>query len=138
VLTLVDPRTGQTFARPAGSNGGEDAPAGTGSSTTSTTRPQSGEQQPLTGVERRALLKFDRAAGECYPFPGIAQDVSEERTTTMGPDPGSLTLRVVGTTAGGLTQVFTWSVDTETLVFTPLDALARLVSDDCPLLGSPT
>jgi hypothetical protein len=138
VLTLVDPRTGETFTRPAGSNGGQDAPGGTGTSSTSTTRPQGRDQQPLTDVERRALLKFERAAGECYPFPGIAQDVAEERTTSPGSDAGSLTLRVVGTTAGGLTQVFTWSVDRETLVFTPLDDLARLVSDDCALLGSPT
>jgi hypothetical protein len=134
VVTIVDVATGETFTRPAGTSGAQDAPAG--ASTSSTTRPQNREQQPLTDVERRALAKFDRLAGECYPFPGIAQDVAEERTTGPGPESGSLTLRVVGTTAGGLTQVFTWSVDRGTLAFAPLDDLARLVSDDCPALGT--
>jgi hypothetical protein len=137
VLTLIDPASGATFTRPGGTDGDQDAPAPPGSSSTSTSRPQDRERS-LTDVERRALLKFERLAGECYPFPGIAQDVSEQRSTSAGPGAGRLTLRVVGTTAGGLTQVFTWTVDRATLAFAPVDALARLVSSDCPELGSPS
>ena len=49
----------------------------------------------------------------------------------------SINAQNVGTTAGGGTQTFTWQVDRQTLVFTPIDDLARRVSLDCAALGSP-
>jgi hypothetical protein len=120
IFTLVDARTGTTYTTPAGSNG-------TGTTVTGST---------ATGY-KPALAKLDRLAKECYPFPGIQQNVKEERTTYPSADPNAIVLRVVGTTATGATQVFNWQVNGQTLVFTPLDDLARLVSSDCPALGTP-
>jgi hypothetical protein len=138
IFTLVDPATGTTFTRPAGaagSDGAQDAPVDPNAPAP---QPPTPPQSPAsTRDDRRALAKFERLAGTCFPFPGIEQDVSEERTTSAGPDDSSLIVKVVGTTAGGTTQTFTWQVDRETLVFTPLDELARLVSLDCAALGSP-
>jgi hypothetical protein len=121
-FTLVDARTGRTYTTPAGSNGTPTSPA---ASTTGST---------ATG-DKPVLAKFERLAKACYPFPGIEQDVKEERTTAPSSDSDAIVLRVMGTTATGTAQIFTWQVDRQTLVFTPVDDLARLVSSDCPDLA---
>jgi len=130
-FTLVDPATGQPITRRAG--GTQDTPSPPAS--------PSGSTPPLTGSvatgDGPTLAKLERLAKACYPFPGIQQDVKEQRSTSAGPDAGALVLRVVGTTATGSTQIFTWQVDRRTLAFTPVDELARLASSDCPALGLP-
>lgn len=145
VFTLIDPATGQAFTRPAGTDGAQDTPTNPPptSTSTSTTTPlptQPSTTPPSTSAgptdDQRALAKLDRDAKACYPFRDIEQDVSENRTTAPGPDPSSLILRVVGTTASGATQTFTWQVDRQTFAFTPLDDLARRANNDCPALGS--
>jgi hypothetical protein len=135
IFTLVDASTGQTFTTPAGGDG---TATPTGPTTTTTTG--SGSTTTLTGStatgDKPTLAKFERLAKACYPFPGIQQDVKEVRSTSASSDPNTLVFRVDGTTASG-SQVFTWQVDRQTLVFTPLDDLARLVSNNCPALGTP-
>jgi len=142
VFTLVDPATGQSFTRPAGTDGTKDTPANAApTTTTSGATPSTGSTTTVTGSaatgDRPILAKLEREAKACYPFPGIQQDVTEQRSTSPGPDAGTLVLRVVGTTATGGTQIFTWQVDRRTLAFTPIDELARLASSHCPALGAP-
>jgi hypothetical protein len=141
-FTLVDPRTGQTFNRTPGINGTDGPPPGATTTTTqppvTTTRPPA---PPPTAAgptdEQRALAKLDRDARACYPFRDIEQNVTEQRTTAPGPDPSSLVVRVAGTTASGGTQILTWLVDRQTLVFSPTNELAQRANNDCAALGSP-
>jgi hypothetical protein len=132
IFTLVDASTGQTFTTPAGSNG-----TGTPAPSTGATPTPSGSTTSVATGDKPTLAKLERLAKECYPFPGIEKDVKEVRSTSPSSDPNTLVLRVEGTTASGATQIFSWQVDRQTLVFTPIDDLARRVTNDCPAFSTP-
>jgi hypothetical protein len=148
VFTLVDPRTGAIFERPRGTDGGRDVPTGgTSSTTTTTTTPTTTSTTapatttppptppPGPSAEDQAIAKVEEAGQACYPFPAPIEDqTSGEVTTSPGNDPSYFVVRVVSHTVSGGTQIFVWNVDRATLAFTPVNELAQIASNHCPLL----
>lgn len=149
-FVLVDPVTGETFTRPAGTDGSEDKPTDepeptttTTSSTTSsttTTAPAPPPTQPTptqpttTGDEAIAVFENARnngCAGVTFPFePHVSESIS------AGPSNNGLWIvTVVGTTASGAQQVFTWEVDVSLELLRPINGLAQQAAAVCPALG---
>jgi hypothetical protein len=140
IFTLVDPRTGESFRRPKGTDGTRDAPT-TPPTTTPTLPPTTAPprtQPPTTAAgptpEQNAVAKLDRGAQQCQPFPAPIQDSTSRNVSTQPIDANHFTLRAVTRTVSGGMQVFTWSVDRGTLQFTPTNDLAQSASNHCPAL----
>jgi len=153
-FTLVDPQTKQPFNRPAGTDGSQDTPTTPSPTTTvpppvttapATTAPATTAPgttaPPVTqpagpSPEQRAIDKLNNGASQCYPFPAPIEQGYGQNTVTAGP-PGAnpFTLTVVTHNQDGSTlQTFTWSVDRNTLAFTPTNDLAGVASNHCPQL----
>jgi hypothetical protein len=149
VFTLVDPATGQAFTRPAGTDGSQDAPlnppsTSTTTTTTTTTLPLAPSTTSTTSTttagptdEQRAIAKLERLGQQCYPFRDIPQDTLKSYSSQPGPDSSSFIFTRVGALPDGSTQTFVWQVDRQTLVFTPLNELARRGNNDCAGFGEP-
>jgi len=140
VFTLVDPTTGESFTRPAGSDGGSDQPSGQTPTPTppQTQAPQTQppETQPGPTPEERAIAKVQDAASACYPFPAPIEDSNEPPNIFTSPgDSTYFVLTANGTTVSGNFQEFIWHVDRATLAFTPQNNFAQVASDHCPGLN---
>jgi len=140
IFVLVDPVTGDTIRRPAGTTGGSDQP---GTPTTPSTLPptqppqtQPPETQPPgPSAEDQAIAKVQEASAACYPFPAPIEDSNEPPNIFTEPgDSTSFVLVANGTTVSGNFQEFVWRVDRATLAFTPQNSFAQVASDHCPLL----
>jgi hypothetical protein len=149
VFVLTDPLTGDTFRRPAGTDGDEDTPDEdeppptvtvpevTQPPTTPppvTPPPPEPTQPPSQGVGAQAILDNARAqcAGVVFPF----EDHISERTDVF--PTGQTTLFevvVTGDTASGNQQVFSWLVDEAIGSLTPNNALAAEAAQHCSALG---
>jgi hypothetical protein len=141
-FTLVDPRTGESFRRPAGTDGTQDQPTAPPSTTTTTTLPiqpptTSPPTQPAGPTpEERAEAKLAQGADQCYPFPAPIQDsTGGDVTFEPGSSPDTFVMHVVRYLNGGGTQVFRWEVNRNTIAFTPINDLAQVASDHCSLLN---
>jgi hypothetical protein len=157
-FTLVDPKTGQPFARPAGSNGSRDGDApGTTPTTTTTTAPTTTPTTapttsppattptvPPTAVpsgptleeqEQAASNRVAQATQQCYPFPAPIEDSTGASTSFDAVTPTAFTITVVTQLTTGGTQTFIWRVDRALGGFTPLNDLARVASGHCSLLN---
>jgi hypothetical protein len=159
-FTLVDPQTKQPFTRPAGTDGTQDVPRTPPTTTTTappplattlptvttpqTTPPQT--QPPVTAPpttqpagpspEQQAIDKLNNGANQCYPFPAPIEQGYGQNSVTAGP-PGAnpFTLQVVTHNQDGSPlQTFLWSVDRNTLAFTPTNDLAQAASNHCSAL----
>jgi hypothetical protein len=154
-FTLVDPVTRQPFNRPAGSDGITDVVIRTPATTTPPTTAPPVTQPPVTQppvtqppvtqppvtqppgptAEERAVDKLESAAGACYPFPApIEQSSAPDQYRSISP-PGANPFTLQATTHnadGSVLQTFTWSVDRNTLAFTPTNSLAQVASNHCP------
>ncbi|MGZ6967898.1 MAG: DUF6777 domain-containing protein [Acidimicrobiia bacterium] len=141
-FTLVDPTTGASFTRPRGSDGSDDQP------TTPTTPPTSATtaptQPPTTTTTRpagpspqdQAAAKVDQASRQCYPFPAPIKDsTGSTKSFEPGSSADTFVLQVTTQTTDGGTQVFRWEVNRNTIAFTPLNDLAQVASNHCPLLN---
>jgi hypothetical protein len=151
-FTLVDPKTGQPFTRPAGSTGTRDgnAPGTTPTTTTPTTTPTTlpaatTPTQPATTPpppqgptleqqEQAASNRVAQASQQCYPFPAPIEDSTGATTSFGDVTPTSFTITVVTQTASG-TQTFIWRVDRASGAFTPVNDLAQVASGHCSLLN---
>jgi hypothetical protein len=140
-FVLVDPRTGESFRRPAGTDGTQDTPTAPPSTTTTTTLPvqppTSTTTQPAGPTpEERAAAKVDQAAQQCYPFPSPIEDsTSSSKSFESGSLPDTFIIQVTTNTVDGGQQVFRWEVSANTLAFTPINDLAQVASNHCPLLN---
>ncbi len=150
-FTLVDPKTGQPFTRPAGSTGTRDgnAPGTTPSTTTPTTTPTTlppattptapPPTQPqgptLDQQEQAAADRVAQASQQCYPFPDPIQDSTGASTSFGDVTPTSFTITVVTNLTAGGTQTFIWRVDRASGAFTPVNDLAQVASGHCQLLN---
>ncbi len=145
IFTLVDPATGQSFTRPRGTSGTTDRPTTpppptptTTTTTTATTLPPAPQPSQPQGpsAEERAAAKVDQAARQCYPFPAPIEDsTSSSKSFESGSNPDSFVIQVTTQTVSGGTQVFRWAVNRNTLQFTPVNNLAQVASNHCPLLN---
>jgi hypothetical protein len=150
-FTLVDPKTGDTFTRPAGSTGGRDGDGPT-SSTTTTTPPTTTTTtlapvtttappttQPagptLEEQEQAASNRVSQASQQCYPFPAPIQDSTGADTAYGDITPASFTITITTHLTAGGTQTFIWRVDRASGGFTPLNDLAQVASGHCALLN---
>jgi hypothetical protein len=148
-FTLVDPRTGETFTRPAGSTGSRD---GDGPTTTTTTAPTTTTTTPpttptttppttqpagptLEEQEQAASNRVAQASQHCYPFPAPIQDSTGADTTYGDVTPTSFTITVTTRLTAGGTQTFSWRVDRASGAFSPLNDLAQVASGHCSLLN---
>lgn len=146
IFILIDIRTGQPFQRPAGTDGTQDTP-GTGPEAPPTTAPPVTTAPPLTTApprtaqpqgpspEDQARAKLNQGSQQCRPFPAPIEDSTSIDVTFPPPStPNSFILQAVTHTTSGGTQTFRWSVGRSDLVFTPINDLAQVASDHCPLL----
>jgi hypothetical protein len=152
-FTLVDPKTGTPFTRPAGSSGTRDgnapnttppttAPPTTAPATTlpavtaPPTAPPTVPQGPtLEEQEQAAANRVAQASQECYPFPAPIEDSTGADTSFGDVTPDSFTITVVTHTTSGGTQTFIWRVDRASGAFTPVNDLAQVASGHCSLLN---
>jgi hypothetical protein len=147
IFTLVDPKTGEPFTRPPGTDGGSDAPGATGTTTTTSstpttlssatvpTAPPTAPPPPGPSPEQQAIDRVQQASQQCYPFPAPIEDSTGANTSTSPGDTSSFfVLTVVTDTVSGGHQTFVWHVDRATLHFTPQNDLAQVASDHCSLL----
>jgi hypothetical protein len=151
-FTLVDPKTGQPFARPAGSTGTRDgnAPGTTPTTTTAptTTRPPAGTLPPVTVApptapqgptleqqEQAAAALVNRASTECFPFPPPILNASSIDYGFSDVTPTSFVITATAQLTEGGTQVYTWKVDRASGRFTPTNDLAQVASGHCSLLN---
>jgi hypothetical protein len=139
IFVLIDIRTGQSFQRPAGTDGGQDTPGAGGQPPSSaqpgTTAPPSSTTRPQgPSPEDQAKAKLNRGSQQCRPFPAPIQDSTSINVTTQPSGGNSFVLQAVTQTTSGGTQTFRWSVDRSTIAFTPLNDLAQVASSHCSLL----
>jgi hypothetical protein len=142
-FVLVDPRTGESFRRPAGTDGTQDQPTTPPSTSTTTTTtlplqpPTTATTQPAgPSPEERAEAKLAQGADQCYPFPLPIQDsTGGDVTFEPGSSPDTFVMHVVRYLNGGGTQVFRWEVNRNTIAFTPINDLAQVASNHCPALN---
>jgi hypothetical protein len=140
-FTLVDPRTGESFTRPAGTDGTQDqptTPAPPPEPSTTTTlppAPSTTTQPPGPTPEERAAAKVDQAAQQCYPFPAPIEDSTGSTKSFENTGPETFVLQVTTNTVDGGTQVFRWSVNRSTIAFTPINDLAQVASGHCSQLN---
>ena len=141
IFTLVDPKTGEGFTRPAGSTGGSDEPTNaptpeppdTQAPVPQTRAPVPQTQAPIPDAEDEAIAKVQRASSECYPFPAPIEDSNDPPNIFTQPgDSTSFLVVANGTTVSGNFQEFIWRVDRATLAFTPQNNFAQVASDHCP------
>jgi hypothetical protein len=148
IFVLVDPKTGEPFTRPPGTDGGSDTPGTTGTTTTSSTSTTLGTATvptsppiaapappPGPSPEDQAIARVNQASTACYPFPAPIEDSTGGSSSTSPGDTSSFfVLTTVTNTVGGGHQTFVWFVDRATLRFTPQNDLAQAASDHCSLL----
>jgi hypothetical protein len=144
IFILIDIRTNQPFQRPAGTDGTQDRPGTTPAPQTPTPQPVPGTQAPPRTAqpqpqgpspEDQARAKLNQGSQQCRPFPAPIQDSTSIDVTTPPPStPNSFILQAVTRTTSGGTQTFRWSVSRSTIEFTPINDLAQVASDHCPLL----
>jgi hypothetical protein len=150
-FTLVDPATGNSFSRPAGTTGNRDGdapgktpppptttvpPTTTAPPTTTTpttSPPPSGPT--LAEQEQAASDRIAQASQQCYPFPPPIQDSTGASTSFSEETSTSFVITVVTNLVGGGNQTFIWRVDRGTGAFTPLNDLATTASNHCSLLN---
>jgi hypothetical protein len=142
IFTLVDPRTGESFRRPAGTDGTQDQPTAPPSTTTTTTTlpvqpPTTATTQPAGPTpEEQAEAKLAQGADQCYPFPlPILDSTGGDVTFEPGSSPDTFVMHVVRYLQDGGTQVFRWEVNRDTIAFTPINDLAQVASNHCPALN---
>jgi hypothetical protein len=147
-FTLVDPQTKQPFNRPAGTDGSQDTPTNPPTTTAppvTTTPPSPTAPAPTAppvtqpagpSPEQQAIDKLNNGSNQCYPFPAPIEQGYGQNTVTATPEGANpFTLTVVTHNQDGSTlQTFTWSVDRNTLAFTPTNDLAQAASNHCPQL----
>ena len=153
IFVLVDPKTGEPFTRPPGTDGGSDTPGTTGTTGTTTTSststtlgtatvPTAPATAPPTAPpsgpspEQQAIDRVQQASQQCYPFPAPIEDSTGGSSSTSPGDTDSFfVLTTVTDTVSGGHQTFVWFVDRATLHFTPQNDLAQVASDHCSLLN---
>ena len=150
---LTDPVTGETFGRPAGTDGDEDVdpdeeeaderPTPTTAPPTTlppatlppvTEPPPPPTEPPTQSFGARAILEsaLAQCSGVVFPFEEhVSESISVERTGQTAIERVTL----IGTTAGGNQQVFSWLVDTFSESLTPEGNLANEAAQYCPALG---
>src|SRR6266511_1214187 len=138
IFILIDIRTNQPFDRPAGTDGGQDTPAGgtppPPSSTPGTTAPPSTTRPQGPSAEDQAKAKLNQGSQQCRPFQAPIQDSTSISITTQPGSGNSFVLQAVTQTTSGGTQTFRWNVDRSTIAFTPINDLAQVASSHCSLL----
>ena len=144
IFTLVDPKTGEGFTRPAGSTGGSDQPSSPPEPEPPDTQPPPDTQAPvpqtqapIPNAEDEAIAKVQQASTECYPFPAPIEDSNDPPNiyTQPGNDNSYFVLIADGTTVTGDFQEFIWHVDRATLALTPQNNFAEVASNHCPGLN---
>jgi hypothetical protein len=153
IFTLVDPSTGTSFTRPAGTSGASDGNAPNSPTTpTTTTRPPTTTTLPTVTVpptdappapsgptlaqqEQDAANRVSQASSQCYPFPAPIQNSTSSDLSFSDETATSFVLQVVTHIADGSTQTFTWRVDRASGAFTPTNDLASVASGHCSLLN---
>jgi hypothetical protein len=146
-FTLVDPRTGESFTRPAGTDGTQDQPTTppptpepppTPDTQPPPPPPPPDTQPPGPTPEQQAQAKVEQAgspSGPCYPFPLPIEASNDGRIDfESSGNPNTFILQVTRYTNSGGTQIFRWEVDRNTIAFTPINDLAQVASDHCSLL----
>ena len=153
VFVLTDPVTGETFGRPAGTDGDEDVdpdeeeaderPTPTTAPPTTlppatlppvTEPPPPPTEPPTQSFGARAILEnaLAQCSGVVFPFEEhVSESISVERTGQTAIERVTL----IGTTASGNQQVFSWLVDTFSESLTPEGNLATEAARYCSALG---
>jgi hypothetical protein len=146
-FTLVDPKTGQPFTRPAGSTGASDGDTPNTTPTTTTppttlptvtvpTTPPTAPPGPtLEQQEQAASDRVSQASQQCYPFPAPIQDSTGASVSYSEVTASSFVITVVTNLTAGGTQTFAWRVDRASGAFTPINDLAQVASGHCSLLN---
>jgi hypothetical protein len=136
-FTLVDPRTGDSFTRPAGTDGTADQPTTPAPEPEPVPEPVPEPQPepvpepepPGPTAEERAAAKVDAASQACYPFPAPIEDSTGSTKSFENTGPNTFVLQVATDSPSG--QIFRWEVDRTTLAFTPINDLAQAASNHC-------
>jgi hypothetical protein len=154
-FTVVDPKTGEAFTRPVGTDGSDDEPTSPPDPPESvppdteppasvppdteppdTEPPPPGTEPQGPSDEDNAKAKVEQGSRECYPFPAPIKDsTGSTMSTSDSGSPTTFILTVVTNTTDGGTQTFIWEVDREQLGFAPRNDLAQVASDHCEILN---
>lgn len=147
VFVLTDPLTGERFRRPAGTDGDEDTPdedeeepAPTTTTTTTTAPPATlppapaPTSPPQQSFGARGLLeqRLAQCAGVTFPFEEhVSETIEVERTGVSSLERVTL----IGTTASGNQQFFSWLYDSFEESLTPDSPLASEAAQYCSALS---
>lgn len=146
IFVLVDPTTGESFDRPAGTTGIDDTPTdpppppSTTSTTASTVPPTTAPTTPpattptVTGQQAIdfMLARLGQCSGVVFPF---EEHLSDAYSSRPGGAPNTYVVTITGTIAGGGTQVFEWLVDVPANRVTPVNGLAETSAQHCGALS---